>query len=406
MSRPAILMTASTLPRWPADTEPEFILQLAAALTDRYRVTVLAPHYPGAAVDEDMGGVRIHRYRYAPESWQTLAYSGGMLHRLRDKPLRWLLVPGFLLGQLLAILRLHRRERFDLLHAHWIVPQGLVAAVLKSLGLFRGPFVLSSHGGDLFSLQGRFFQPFKRWIVRCADQINVVSNAMVTPAVELGASPASLLVRSMGIDTTGRFTCNESGDSRSGVVFVGRLVEKKGVDVLVRAFAEICSRRADQTLRIIGDGPLREELEQLSSELGCADKITFVGAVPNRDVPGELNRACVAVVPSVVASDGDQEGLGLVAVEAMACGCAVVCSSLPALQDVVTDGETGSMVEPGDHQALGRAIEAQLEDSTLRTRLAEAGRNVARSRFDWRAVAADFSILYEDLLNQRENARR
>ena len=400
MSRPAILMTASTLPRWAGDTEPEFILQLANALADRYRVTVLAPHYPGAERDEEIGGVTIHRYRYAPESWQSLAYSGGMLHRLREKPLRWLLVPGFLLGQLLAILRLQRKARFDLIHAHWIVPQGLVVAALKTLGLYRGPFILSSHGGDLFSLLGRFFLPFKRWILKRADRVNVVSEAMIAPAIELGAPAERVVVRSMGIDTVSRFTCAQALDERKGIVFVGRLVEKKGVEVLLRAFAEIGTRHPDQTLRIIGDGPLRAELEQLARDLGCTN-ICFIGAIPNQDVPAELNHASIAVVPSVVASDGDQEGLGLVAVEAMACGCAVVVSALPALNDVVTDGETGMMVEPGDHEALSQAIESLLVDDARRTQLGEAGRDTARARFDWRAVSEDFSQLYEDALNQK-----
>ena len=181
---------------------------------------------------------------------------------------------------------------------------------------------------------------------------------------------------------------------------MGRLVEKKGVEVLLRAFAEIGTRHPDQTLRIIGDGPLRAELEQLARDLGCTN-ICFIGAIPNQDVPAELNHASIAVVPSVVASDGDQEGLGLVAVEAMACGCAVVVSALPALNDVVTDGETGMMVEPGDHEALSQAIESLLVDDARRTQLGEAGRDTARARFDWRAVSEDFSQLYEDALNQK-----
>ena len=134
-----------------------------------------------------------------------------------------------------------------------------------------------------------------------------------------------------------------------------------------------------------------------SLDLGCADYVTFTGPVPNAEIPAILNRARVAAVPSIVAADHDQEGLGLVAVEAMGCGCAVVASDLPALRDVVTDGESGLMVEPGGIEDLADALQRLNEDPDLAGRLAEAGHREAM-KFNWPNTAADYGRRYRELI--------
>ncbi len=397
MHRHRILMTASTFPRWDGDTEPEFILQLAAALGGEFQVTVLAPHCRGARREEVLAGVHIVRYRYAPERWENLAYEGGMLHKLQSNKLRWLLVPCFLLRQLLAVRALHRRHKFDLLHAHWIVPQGLVVALLRILGIFRGPVILTSHGGDLYSLSSPLFKLLKRAALRFVNRVNVVSSSMVGPCEDLGVESERIFVRSMGVDLETRFVASTPFEDRSGLVFVGRLVEKKGVDVLLRALAHLVEEQAGQYLTIVGDGPLADTLRQLATELGCGDHITFTGPVPNTVIPEILNRARVAVVPSIVAADGDQEGLGLVAVEAMGCACAVVASDLPALRDVITDGESGLMVEPGNIDDLAWALRRLDEDPELAGRLAAAGHRQA-AKFSWSTAAQDYTRHYRELI--------
>ena len=395
-ARPRVLMTASTLPRWPGDVEPGFILQLAQALASEFDLTILAPHCPGARRLEKLEGVSVQRFRYAPAAWENLAYQGGMLHKLREKPLRWLLVPLFILGQMLAIRRLHRQRPFDILHAHWIVPQGLAAAVLKRTGLLNIPSLLTSHGGDLFSLGG--MGSLKHWVLASMDRVSVVSNAMVPVCEELGLDRNKVLVRSMGVDLGQRFVPAAPSARRRGLVFVGRLVEKKGVDTLLAAFARVHRKYPGESLTIVGDGPLRSSLETLAQRNGCNAGVNFIGAVPNEDVPTWLKEAKIAVVPSVVSSDGDQEGLGLAAVEAMGCGCATVCSDLPALGDVVTDGVNGRVFPAGDVAALAAVLEELLDNPTRISALAEAGRRAVRERFDWRAVAADYGECYRKLM--------
>ncbi|MEP5764412.1 MAG: glycosyltransferase [Halieaceae bacterium] len=403
MPKTKILLTASTFPRWENDTEPEFILQLAQALSDSFRVLVLAPHCQGAASRETLGEVSVYRYRYAPAALESLAYGGGIMSNLAAKPWRWLLVPGLLLSQLNSVRKLCREENIALVHAHWIVPQGLALLLGSWLGMKFPPILITSHGADLFSLRSKPLRWLKLQILKRAQRVNVVSTAMLKETAALGLDNDKVFVRSMGVDLQHRFVDTTPWEQRSGLIFVGRLVEKKGVATLIRAISLLTPRYPNLQLNIIGDGPLRASLQALATTLGCAGNITFAGAIPNQKIPALLNQHRIALVPSVIARDGDQEGLGLVAVEAMGCGCAVICSDLPALGDVVEQGKTGILVTPGDSEALASAILDLLRDDELCTGLATNGKQSALARFDWPGVAAEYAKQYAQLCQAEAN---
>ena len=142
--RPRLLVLTSTYPRWRGDSEPGFVHELARRLAVTFEVTVLCPHAPGAARRERMDGVEVERFRYAPAALETLVPGGGVLPNLKRRPAKWLLLPGFLLGQAIATRRALARLGPDVVHAHWIVPQGAVMALLAALGR-RVPWLLTSH---------------------------------------------------------------------------------------------------------------------------------------------------------------------------------------------------------------------------------------------------------------------
>ena len=391
MRRPRILVTTSTFPRWPGDTDPPFVYHLCRGLADAFDVHVLAPHHSGCATEETRDGIRIHRYRYAPGALQQLAYDGGLLRRIKQHPLRALLLPGFFLGQWLALLRLQRRYRFRLVHAHWIIPQGIVAA------LAGRRFLLTSHGGDLFALDGAPLRWLKRLVVSRAEAITVVSAAMVAPCRELGAAPEKIHVQPMGVDPTATFVPPTAPAARSGLLYVGRLVEKKGVTVLLEALSLLRDEGLTLPLTLIGDGPDRRALERQAADSGIAGQVSFLGALRNEDLPAYYQQAAIFVLPSIISADGDQEGLGLVSVEAMACGCAVVASDLPAVRDVVRDRENGLLVAQNSPAALAAALRELADDTALRERLAAAGQASA-AHFDWHAVSDHYRRIIAGLL--------
>ncbi len=391
MTKNKILVTTSTFPRWPGDTDPPFIYYLCLGLKN-YEVHVLAPHCKGCPEEEVLNGLHVHRYRYAPQNMEVLAYDGGLLRKIKRRPLYALLLPFFIAGQWLAIRRLQSKHKFALIHAHWIIPQGLVAA------LSPYKYLLTSHGGDLYALNGKFLASIKRWILKKAARVTVVSHGMVEECVKLGLSEDKVDVQSMGVDTTALFVAaeNNKGFDRKGILCVGRLVEKKGISVLIQALAELREMGIKPKLTIIGDGPETENLKNLVSQKKLETQVIFLGAISNTDLPAYYQQASIFVLPSIISKDGDQEGLGLVSVEAMACGCPVIASALPAVKDVVSHEQDGLLVEPGSASELAKAIHRLLEDNNLRKQLAAAGL-LRAGYFDWEKVSNRYADIIENL---------
>jgi len=397
--RPRLLVLASTYPRWNDDVLPPFVHELARRLADCYEVHVLAPHAQGCKTREVMDGVQVHRFRYGPESLETLAYSSGMLPGLRRRPWRLLGLPVFLFAEWFATLRLLRQHKFAAIHAHWLLPHGLIALLARAACGYRPALLCTSHGADLYGLQGRFARACKRRVVHGSEHVTVVSRAMLETLQREVGDHINCSVLPMGVDTQTRFVPPASPISRGGLLFVGRLADKKGVDVLLEALGRLRDM-PDLSLHVIGSGPEEARLKQRSQELGLEKIVDFVGPVPNKDLPLWYQRSAVLVFPSVVTPYGDQEGLGLVPVEALACCCAVVASALPAVRDVIEDKKTGLLVPAGDPAQLAEALHVLLWDKPLCARLALAGRVDVTARFDWDRIAGRYAALL-DRITQR-----
>lgn len=376
-------MLASTYPRWQQDHEPSFVHELARRLTRWFEVVVICPHAKGAKPREILDGVHVERYRYGWDGLETLVNDGGIVTNLRRAPWKWLLVPGFVVMQWLVA----RREiQGDVVvHAHWILTPGFVARML------RAPFVVTSHGADLFALRGQLPMAMKRFVLSRSQAMTVVSHAMQDEAASL-LGDRKAVVSPMGVDLRERFVPDDSVSREPGqILFVGRLVEKKGVEVLLRAMPLVLKRIPTATLKIVGFGPLENSLKTECGELGLAGVVTFAGAVTQDGLVNLYRSASVFAAPFRAASSGDQEGLGLVLVEALGCGCPVVASDVPAVRDVASDMWGMRVVTPEDPRALADGLVASLSEETLvmsapdRVRLME--------RFDWDTVAARYAEL-------------
>ncbi|WP_338039806.1 glycosyltransferase [Luteibacter yeojuensis] len=376
-------MLASTYPRWQHDHEPSFVHELSRRLTQWFEVVVICPHAAGAKRREVLDGVRVERYRYGWDGLETLVNDGGIVTNLRRAPWKWLLVPGFVAMQWLAARR--ELEGDVVVHAHWILTPGFVARML------RAPFVVTSHGADLFALRSKFPMALKRFVLKRARSMTVVSHAMLGEAAKL-LDGSKIAVSPMGVDLRERFVPKVGALRESGkILFVGRLVEKKGVEVLLRAMPMVLARIPSATLTIVGFGPLEESLKSECAELGLGGVVTFVGAAPQINLVDYYRAASVFAAPFRAASSGDQEGLGLVLVEALGCGCPVVTSDIPAIRDVAAGMPGMRVVVPEDPRVLADGLVASLSEEM--SDASKPDHAQLMERFDWDLVAARYARL-------------
>lgn len=392
-AKPRLLVLTSTYPRWRDDPEPGFVHELSKRLVADFHVMVLAPHAKGAAVEETFDGVEVRRYRYAPAAWETLVNDGGMVSNLRNGPWKWLLVPGFFLSQAWATRRLVRRHRPQVIHAHWLVPQGFTMALLRLFG-HTPPFLVTSHGADLFSLRGRLMNALKRRVARASAAMTVVSSAMREEAVHIGMQPPRLEVLPMGVDFQARFVPDATEARRTDqLLFVGRLVPKKGLTHLLDALPLVLARRPAVRLAIVGFGPEAALLREQTQRLGLESKVEFLGAMPQAELPKLYRSASLFVAPFVRDAAGDQEGLPVALMEAVACGCPVVVGDVPGIRDILGKAAAAVCVKPEDSAALAAAILAALDDPAgAQARALQLRQNVVQ-QLDWTAIAAGYGRL-------------
>lgn len=381
-----LLVTGSTFPRWEGDTEPRFVLDLSEALTEYYDVTALVPAAPGAKKEEIMNGVKVIRYHYFPiHEWETLCYPGAIVPRIKEKKVRVLLVPCLFISLYIHLLKL--LPRYDLVHAHWIIPQGIVQS------FFKKPYIVTGHGGDVTSLNKGILRKLKIRCLKQASYITVVSQHLKKEVLKL-YDTSNVDIISMGCKTENfgkQYAISNyfHQNDKKVILFVGRLAEKKGVTYLIEAMKKI-----DAKLVIVGDGPLRESLELQAKEQG--NKIVFLGAKTHDELKTIYASADIFVAPSITAKDGDQEGFGLVMLEAMASGLPIVASNSGGISDLIHDNENGLLVNEKDVSGIAEKVNLLIEDNELYERIVSETQKTA-GKYDYKVIAKRYAKIMDGL---------
>ena len=401
--RGKILLVTSSYPKTAGEPSGVFLHLLSKELANLgWRVLVLAPNFPGGRSHEFIDGIEIRRFTYFIPNCQLLCYRSGILPNLRRSPYLWLLVPFYLTSLLCAMLRCIARDSVNVIHAHWIVPQGVVTWLMRAFT--RTPVVLTVHGGDVFAFQGRIGKRLKRLALKGA-RICTANSRSTREQVLKSCSETPIRVLPMGVDTAefqplsqGATLRNELQVRGEMILFVGRLVRKKGLHQLLLAMPDLLKDFPSAVLVVIGDGAQRDQLELMVRQLGIAESVRFLGKLPHHILPQYYNSADVFVGPSVVDSAGDTEGLGVVFLEAAAAGLAMIGSSVGGISDILIHERTGLVVEPDEPNQLLRAIKRLLSDAELRLRLGQAARSHILTQFTWDRIAREFSKIFEEIL--------
>jgi len=384
-----LLITCSTFPRWKTDTEPRFIFDYAEAMTEYFDVTVIAPAAPNAKEREKMSDVNVIRYHYFPiHKWETLCYPGAIVPRIREKKIRVLLVPFLFLSLYFHLIRI--LPEYDIVHAHWLIPHGIVQSFIKSK-----PYIVTGHGGDVTSLNRGILRLFKNRCLRNAKCVTVVSEHL-SGCVQRIVPEINPYVISMGVNLKnfGRQyyvpDYFDQGDKKV-ILFVGRLAEKKGVTYLIEAMKQI-----EAVLVIVGDGPLRNGLQK-QAELLERGKIRFLGGKTHDELRIVYASADLFVAPSITATDGDQEGLPTTIMEAMASGLPVVASRSGGIAQMVKDGVNGLLCEEKCVWQLVDNICSLLNDENLYQKIVKGAADTIKE-YDYDNIAQKYSEIMKRIM--------
>ncbi len=399
-----ITVLTSSYPRFAGDGAAPFVQSISEHIADLgHDVAVVAP-YDAAVRGPAAGAAAVRRFRYAPVAkWHIVGHARSLVGDQRFRPGVFLLLPFFVAAEFLAGLRVARRQHADIIHAHWVLPNGLLAAWVAAV--LRIPLAVSLHGSDVFvALRNPLFGRVAGWVFRRAAVVTACSEELAQAALRLGADPGKVHLVAWGADP-GRFhpAVPPTDRRRFGLtaddtvlVCLGRIVPKKGFDVLLRALPAILRAAPATHVLIGGDGPQREELGRLAAELGVAEHVHFAGQIPWDQVAAFLAAGDIFLLPSVRDAAGNLDGLPTVLLEAMALGKPVVASRIAGVPLVIEDGVNGLLCPAGDADALAAAVAGLLADPPRREALGRAGRRSVEERFNWREVARRFVALFGD----------
>jgi len=389
-------------PRFRGDFSGTFIEALCFALADLgYQVTVLTPYDPRFVRSPDQR-VDLRTYRYIwPPGWHRLGYMQTLLGDVTLRRSTYLLAPLLFLFGTLAACRTVRQIQPDVLHAHWVLPNGFIGAFVSRLT--GTPLVVSVPGSDVFvGGQNPLFRWMTRFAFESASAITANSEDLKEVAVDLGADPTKFELIIYGVDPEEFYPAsagvtklrNQLKIPPEAIVLlgVGRMVYKKGFDTIIQAMPMVSSAH----LVLIGEGGQRAEWEALAQKLGVDKRVHFVGNVPRHEILTWYNLADIFVMPSV---KRPADGLNVCVVDAMACGKPVVATNIAGNPLVVRDGDNGFLVPEQRPELLAAALNRLIADPQLRQRFGERSRERVVEEFSWKSLARRYGKLFEDVIS-------
>ncbi|MDN4480090.1 glycosyltransferase [Demequina muriae] len=393
-----VLVVASTVPAHGEDAVPRFVLDQAlslAAADPTLTVRVLAPHTPSSRplswprAESADGRVTQDRFRYAPARFEVLT-ARGIMPAIAARRSLAAVIPTLIAGERRALRRAVAARRPDVIYAHWFTPQAIVAAsVARRAGV---PFLFTTHASDVAVMRrlGPLGTAIVRRVTRRAAAVTAVSRQTAAKLLaffdgaEREALERDIVLSPMGIVTPPPPAADASVADPHTVAVVARLVEKKGVHVLLDAWPAVRAAVPDARLLIGGDGPWRERLERQAASL---PGVEFRGYVTGDAKAALESEAGVAAVPSVVAADGDADGLPVAALEALGRGAALVVSDASGAHELLAATQAGTVVPAGDAPALATAlVDVMTRTDPEREQASTAARDVARG-LTWEALA-------------------
>lgn len=410
-----VLVIGSVYPRFHEDAEVPWLRTSIAHLKKAgLDIQVLAPAYKGLKSHE-IDGIKVNRFRYAPANWEMLTHEEGAPSKMASKPWLQLLAIPYIISGFFKCIKICRKWRPDIIHAHWPFPHAYIA--LGAAKLFRIPLVLNFHGAELLLIRKKkWVKPLLKFAIGQAQAVFANSSftaskikALRNVDVEWSPYGTTLEGGSLPLASATASATPSSGEvspqrpsphpvqGKFKILFVGRHIERKGICYLIEAAKYL--PRDQFEIRIVGVGDLTEELKELASESATPNsaEIIFTGKLSPEALANEYRTANVFTLPAIVDSKGDTEGLGVVLIEAMELGLPIVASNVGGIPDVVVDGVSGILVPEKDPEALASAYKRLAAEPELVKQLLAGSRKRIAECFTWDGIIERQIAVYNKL---------
>ena len=408
-----VLVIGSVYPRFHEDAEVPWLRTSIAHLKKAgLDIQVLAPAYKGLKSHE-IDGVKVNRFRYAPAKWEFLTHEEGAPSKMANKPWLQLLAIPYIISGFFKCIKICRKFKPDIIHAHWPFPHAYIA--LGAAKLFKIPLVLNFHGAELLLIRKKkWVKPLLKFAIGQAQAVFANSSftaskikALRNVDVEWSPYGTTLETRDERRETREYTAEPHAVDGKFKILFVGRHIERKGIRYLIEAAKYL--PRDQFEIRIVGVGDLTEQLKMQADALCHPERseteskdlpaeIIFTGKLSPEALANEYKTANVFTLPAIVDSKGDTEGLGVVLIEVMELGLPIVASNVGGIPDVVIDGETGILVPEKDPEALASAYKRLASNPELISQLLAGAQKRIAECFTWDGIIERQIAVYNKVL--------
>lgn len=400
-----VLVLTSSFPRYKNDWWQRAVLSIYSNMDkNKYQITVIAPCGPNSKRNEKIMGINIKRFVYFyPFKFQLLTSGEGILYSSKkNRFLGKIQIFTFMIAEFFSVILTLAKEDFNVIHANWILPQGLIAVIAKFI--FKKPVIVTVHGSDIFALKKLNF--IKAFILKYVDYCTANSSATYKAAVDIYPTDKIKIVP-MGVELN-VFNPKKNdtnlkkkfGENAKIILGVGRLIKWKGFEYLVKAFPYVLAKFPEAKLLIVGKGPEEENLKSLAVKLHLEinKNVFFLGSVKPGILPHIYASSDLVVVPSItIAQTGEREGQGNIILEALASGTPVVASKSGGIVDMIDGLSTGLLFKERDYRELAKKVLYILADKQISEKLARNGLKLAREKYSWKITSSKFCELYENI---------
>ena len=382
---------------------PWFVKLVQKLKRENIEVAVFTSSYKGLK-SSNFDDINVNRFRYFPSTFENMTHDVSVIEKLKANKVYYLVLPFFTIFGIIYSVKFALKNNFDIIHVHWPFPLSIFGIAMKSIR--NRPMIYTFYGADiLLARRNGIYRMLLKLVLRKADKVTVISSYTkkilneISPDTEVtvipfGSSISSVLDSDISSD---RFIIRKKIKE---ILFVGRLVERKGVIYLIKAFRNILERYKEPIrLVIVGDGPERNNLEQESYTLGIEQNVKFTGFISDNILSDYYNSADIFVLPAIIDSHGDTEGLGVVLIEAMLRGIPVVASNVGGIVDIVKNNRTGILVNEKDIDQLANAIIELLENKKRAKHLSDNAIEYLKNKFSWDYIVQKYLNIYKCLTN-------